>query len=680
MLLAAKVLVISRLLHTKLSKRPNVPPYLETLRGRLARLRRKILSRIDYTFKNLDAQGEALIGAMLAFTLATSSSPTDVVRHFHHLRLIAMGEYMDEAAEKQERMLIALRLYVKTLRDTQAIVPGQLSLAMQGLKAVPIFKSPEVNEQIGLSLDVHDQWISEDIKAFTPYIRHDELTRSEAEGMMKSWAKSAIGRFLRGLKERIQSVEKPSQLMHLRKVILELWLSHYQHSFGVHSTEILDALRDVFSTRAIILTQQSVHGLSKVDQIVLSTIRNWEPGVTDALPSLWSPTMTSMETSNGAKQFRQKLMDLSTGKNEPLSAVYSTYQTWLNGIKDIEKIIQEAKNMPWDDNLDVDEEELLGDKQTLLSEDDPRLLEDSLRNNLDVAFTQLSESLSHIASTLKSSQRGSQAAFLLRTWREIQLHPPSSFFKNNFGLDAIHSLLQILAVSALTSPLESCSKRLDTLQRNPHFPARPLWEGDPELPVMPSPWAYRLLLEVIQAMARFGTDVWSPEAVKMIKREMTIRLTQLLEKTSQDGQRPSEQVNGDINRESAGHDEVNDAAEENESSDDAVDGNEKNAEASNPTARENRSDTSGGDPPPKPDFSPDKQTQQLFDIFYLIDATAVDPTANNEAAMKVGNGLLDVAQSLKEDLSLENRLFERLKKNAADYWKRTALLFGLLTQ
>lgn len=224
-LLAAKVLVISRLLHTKLSKRPTPLPYLETLRNRLATLRRKLLLRIDRRFKVLDVTRDTLLEAMCAFVLATSSSPTDVVRHFHHLRLEAITEYMQHNPGKQHGTLQGLRLYMKTLKDSQALLPAQLAHALERLKAVSIFKSKELRNLIELNLDMYERWIDDDIKTFTPYIRHDELSRHEAEKLLKQWARTAVSSFLYGLRERAQKVRDPGELMGLRKEVLELWLS-----------------------------------------------------------------------------------------------------------------------------------------------------------------------------------------------------------------------------------------------------------------------------------------------------------------------------------------------------------------------------------------------------------------------------------------------------------------------
>ena len=687
-LLAAKVLVISRLLHTKLAKRTTPPPYLETLRGRLATLRRRLLGRIDRRFKSLDIQREALVEAMCAFALATSSSATDVLRHFHHLRLEAITEQINEAGGKQEYILVALRLYVKTLRDTQGVIPGQLSLALQSLKAMPIFKSPEVYEQMELGLDIHERWIGDDIKTFTPYIRHDDLSRSEADKMLKLWAKSAIQNFLRGLKERIQTVEDPGQLMQLRREVLGLWLSQHQHSLGMDSTEVLDGLRNVFTSHAVLLIGGRTEGLGTVGVLVTDIIRNWQPGNSDALPSLWSPTMTSMETSMGAKAFRQKLMDLSTGKNEALHGVSSKYESWFSGIESIEKVIQEAKSMRWDDDVDDvdDEDELLDNRQILLSEDDPRLLSDALGKDLATAFADLANDLSLTASHLNSSRKGFQAVFLLRVLREMRQHLPLSCSGNDFGREIIHNLLHLVASATLTSPLENCSKRLISLQQRINFPARALWEGDPELPVLPSPWAYRLLIEVVQAMGEHASDVWSPEAVKTIKGEMVVQIAKLLNKVAEYS---ALRINGHVNGGVSNGEDQSAAARE----DAAV--NEQTHE--DKPAGENESEGFGEDNVASPskavingDSAPngrhsdlkveqERKIQLLFDIMYLIDATSVKGHNNGGAGDDQSQSLVRHLHTLMEGLSLDDKTIARMKKNAAEYWKRTGLLFGLLT-
>ncbi|KAF6241450.1 hypothetical protein HO173_000160 [Letharia columbiana] len=324
-LLAAKVLVISRLLHTKLSQRRNPPPFLDDLRNRLASLRRRLLGRIDRRLKSLEISRDVLVEAMCAFSLATSSSPKDVIRHYHHMRLEAISENMSQDGDGHDNVLLALRLYVKTLKDTQAVIPTQLARALERLKLVPLFKSQDVYSLIELNLDVHERWIGDDIRTFTPYIRHDDLTKAEAERSLKQWAKSAFGSFLAGLRNRIEDVEDPERLVDLRRQVLELWLSNHQHSTGVDSAETLDGLRHVFNLQSTRLIQSRASKLDRVGLIVKNVLQNWQAGVSDLTPSLWDSSMTSMEFENGGKSFRERLASRFTGKNEPLNKVSLEY-------------------------------------------------------------------------------------------------------------------------------------------------------------------------------------------------------------------------------------------------------------------------------------------------------------------------------------------------------------------
>jgi len=87
------------------------------------------------------------------------------------------------------------------------------------------------------------------------------------------------------------------------------------------------------------------------------------------------------------------------------------------------------------------------------------------------------------------------------------------------------------------------------------------------------------------------------------------------------------------------------------------------------------SSTSGGKSHPHKsteDPSDDTTIQTLFDTAYLINATAIKNLAaeNNE--------LISLQNKLMDNLTLEARSVERMKKDAAEYWKRTSLLFGLL--
>ena len=669
-LLAAKVLVISRLLHTKLSQRPNPLPYLDALRNRLASLRRRLLSRIDRRFKNLELSRDALVEAMCAFSLATSSSPKDVLRHYHHTCLEAISENREESTAGHENMFLALRIYVKTLRDTQAIVPGQLARALEKLKLISLFKSQDVYSLMELNLDVHERWIGDDIKTFTPYLRHDDLSKAESERSLRQWAKRAFSSFLDGLRNRIQDVQDPMELVHLRREIFELWLSNHQHSLGIDSAETLDGLRDVFNSQSTRIIKARASNLAGIGIVVHEILQNWQAGISGLAPSLWDSSMTSMEMSHGGQTLRENLMTRSMGRNEPLTRVFQEYTAFLESVEALEEMIKKIREARWADDIDeVDnEDDLLDNKQVLLSEDDPGLLQEELNNALGEAYADLQITLDRSPPHGEDVNRGQKSSFLIRTWRELRQRLPKSYQDQNFGLSSIPALQGIVADDALRVPLEKSAKRIAKLSTKTLL-ERSLWEGDPELPVLPSAWTYRFLLDFTSSMTSCGSDIWTTQATNTLKRELIRVLAPLLEERPK---APAPVVNGHTNG-TAGDAETKVPEDEDTANGEKDEKEKKNDEVSNGTAGEHTNGAlANGDATTQQKESNDAKIQRIFDTSYLINATAIKDMDSE------GNKLIQLRDSLSEDLALEGKFVERMKKDAGEYWKRTSLLFALL--
>ena len=691
-LLAAKVLVITRLLHTKLSQRPNPPSYLDSIRNRLASLRRRLLGRVDRLFKSLEISRDVLVEAMCAFSLATSSSPKDVTRHYHHIRLEAISENMGQGGQGHDGMLLALKVYVKTLKDTQAVIPVKLAHALEGLKSVPLLKSQDVYSLIELDLDVHERWIGDDIGTFTPYIRHDDLSKAEAERSLRQWAKTTFGSFLAGLRNRIQDVEDPGRLIDLRRQIFELWLSDHQHSTGVDSAETLDGLRDVFNVQSTRLIRIRTSKLVQVSFAVKNVLRDWQPGVSDLTPSLWDSSMTSMEFENGGKPFRERLATRFTGKNDVLNRVSLQYISYLESIEDLEEMIKKLREARWADEVDDvdDEDDLLDNKQVLLSEDDPRLLQEELNTALHGAYTELQETLYKLPDQFETTYNGQQAAFLIRVWRELRHQLPKSYQNAKLGKGSIPSLQHTVADEVLRVPLEQCSTRIAKMSQAKLLQARPLWEGSPELPVSPSAWTYRFLLDLVSSMNAYSGDLWSPQAVDALKKVLILSIAPMLkgrQAVEVNGHRDRNLLDGEDKREEEIEEEVKKdeeeieqrVKEENGEADGEEVGNSgekdevKSEKPAKPVEKRPNGILSNGNVSPDPEEEPeDGKIQRFFDVAYLANASAIKDMEGRDSQ------LISIQRSLAQELALEPKLIERMRKDAAEYWKRTSLLFALL--
>ena len=629
---------------------------------------------------------------MCAFSLATSSSPKDVLRHYHHIRLEAISENMGKGGDRHDSMLLALRLYVKTLKDAQAVIPAQLANALERLKSVSLFRSQDVFSLIELDLDVHERWIGDDIKTFTPYLRHDDLSKAEAERSLKQWAKTAFGSFLAGLRNRIQDVEDPGRLMDLRRQVLELWLSNHQQSSGVDSAETFDGLRNVFNLQSIRLIQNRASKLGRVGSVVENVLRDWQPGVSDLIPPLWDSSITSMKFENGGKPFRERLAARFTSKNEVLNRMSLEYVSFLESIESLEDMIKKLRETRWADDIDDvdDEDALLDDKQVLLSEDDPRLLQEELNSALREAYTELQAILYKLPDNFETTYSGQQAAYLVRVWRELRQHLPKSYQTAKLGKSSIPILHRTIADEALRVPLERCSKRVAKMSEAVLLQARPLWEGDPALPVLPSAWTYKFLLDLASSMNDYGGDLWSPQAIGVLKKELILSIAPMLkgrQAVQINGHRDRDLLDGEDKEEEELENEVmkdeeeieERVKEENGEVEDEEDmgkrgkGEDDLQQPKQPAEKPLNRVLSNGHVHPEPKEEPeDGKIQRFFDISYLANASALKESEAED------NQLLSLQRSLAQEIALEQNASERMRKDAAEYWKRTSLLFALL--
>lgn len=662
-LLAAKVLVISRLLHKKLSQRRKPPPYLDILKIRLANLRRKLLDKIDRRFQALELTGTALIEAMCAFSLATSSSAVDVLRHFHHIRLEAMAHQVQKNDDNWQDSCQALKVYIKTLKDTKTYLPGQLATALQNLKTLPLCKNRDLQALIELNLEAHEQWVSDDIKMFTPYVRHDDLSKSEASRSLKEWAEHASSSFFVGLRNQIKLVDNFAVIMQLRTQLLQLWLSNSQHSLGFEVSEVLDGIRNAFNARCTWLIKAQTKSLDDLAVAAGKKLEHWQKSQPKLCTSLWDSSIASMDLTDGGKAFTNTLLDRSTGRNEALMAISIDYRAWLERIEKIEQMIFAMRKIRWEDVADeADANDDPMDKQVLLSEEDPQLLQDKLRECLNESFLFFSNSVRTMASKISGPDGGPKAVYLLRIWREIRHKLPSTFENPQYlGLDSINSLHDILATSAIHTPLETCEKRLKKWLHGKTLLGRPLWEGTPELPVLPSSWTFRLLTELISSMAGLGVDIWSPRATNVLKRKLKVQLEAVFRNAMATPIMKEKLVNGDaaINKPTENREKEKPEANQDEEKQQEQDPKEENpAEIEACTA---------------PQQTPilESKIQLLFDLLYLSHAFIPIPSPGED------NGV-ETNLSIVGETGLSEGSVKRIRRVAEGYWKRSCVLFGLL--
>jgi hypothetical protein len=647
-LLAAKVLVISRLLHKKLSSWSKALPYLETVRNRLASLRLKLLLRINSIYQRLDITEDELVGAMCAFSLATSSSPTDVLRHYQHIRLGFLNKQAQDGSNVEVAMVEALQYFINTLQDTKAYIPGKLAQALQAIKSTPIFQSEDLHSISELNLDVHERWIDEDIKMFIPYIRDVELKKAEAGRASKDWAKQAFMSFSTILQRQLDSINDATVITRLRKNILTLWLSTPQRSLGVDTADIFEGLHDIFINQTIRLIRSHTMSLRKTAEVIEQIIHKWTRRSSDDGSTLWASSIASIEISHAGKAFTELVLAKFNGRDDALEATSLEYKAWLQRVGHLEVMIREIRETKWEDAVDEmeDDENVLDDKQIQLSNDDPRLLHNELYDALRKSLMALQDSIEGFASELDEPNRGEKAAYLLRVWKEVQGQLPSYYREpGGVGINCVLKLQELMAGLAINAPLSGIEELIIKSGHHEPLVNRPLWEGNPELPVFPSSWVFRLLHDIVHSMTALGSDIWNPQATNIVKKQLRaglashFRISVALDAESNDSQ--SHPLTEPVQQQEA-----------------------------------NGTDFTDGkfSPGGQKSVNKDNRIQRVFDMLYLNVATTWESKLSNSE----DDELAEILKATYDEVDLDEDCVRRMKRNGEEYWKRTSMLFALM--
>jgi conserved oligomeric Golgi complex subunit 1 len=656
-LAASKVLVLSRLLHKHLSQAESESPLLESLRTRLVSLRRKILVVIDRHLNNPDASWRLLVDDMCAFSLTTNATPTDILRHFHNLRLTGIEAPLIRENSGNESVIESVKQLISTLRLSQNIFPKRLADALGRLKDIPLLQSKEIGMLDELNLRVHEPWIAEDLRNYTPWPRHDELREPEAKKQLKAWAQQALTSLTKGLITNLSKVEDFEAVIKLRESVFHIlpWASNGLPGLVVE--DVIDQCRSIFTDRLSTILRSKTHSL----QSLVSRLSNsFETLETLPTRSLWADELTAMDASNGASKLKSTLRNYYQGGDALSSAFTTSYDTWCDDLATLVTSIKSLRDDRWDDD-DLGEDDYdeidVDSRRILLAEDDPKVLEDAFAISVSEAMNSLHEGLVDLVSQGSESEDTESSVakciVCIRVLREVNHRPipvsaPSS---PSFSAVQIAPLLAMLARYVSSPAIRKYSFALAKSAKEPNLTIKLLWEGSPALPVQPSVSAYRLLKDLSGAMAESGADIWAPGAIKAVKQEMMHGCIRAIMESVQRLPR------GAADEESQ------------EQHDEAANG----VHAENLNNVEHMEESNGNDiNTEKQDLARDKATQLLFDTLYV--SKAHDGFWNADKDYK------ELVHELTRISGIDTTILPRLEKSAADYWKRTYLIFAILME
>ncbi|KAK5172757.1 uncharacterized protein LTR77_002877 [Saxophila tyrrhenica] len=635
-LVAAKLLVLGRLLYRQVAGSRQKPAVVEELRGRLGTTRKRLLGYLERVVAGTEGDKMVLARSLCGYALITSSTPKEVLRYFLQTRYQRLESKLETPTT--ESMLQMLELYSQTLLDCRDLFPRRFADGLEQLAKVPLVQDEQVRSVAELNLDVYGTFIAPDIRTFTPWVRHEQVTAAEVGDALTSWTSQAQECVLEGLREYLKAQPDARVVFDTRQKIISKYLSLGGKLRGQSHSEAIESIRAAFLERLQQLASDAggLRGLT----LNAADVSSQNDDVERA-GSLWGLATEDFDLSHGAAKFRSAVLNTRHGRGPLLQAETRKLDDWVARIHSVLDLVEEMRTSRWDTDIDFDLEDL-DDHDALLRQLNKGDVEAVIAHLREACVGSVEQTTQEITS---SGAETKHATYYIRLWREIDRRQRALQQRLDLPLTrlSLTELYRNIAKSFGTEPLENYA---EAAKKHSHV-AVTLFDGTPALPLQPSPATFRFLVALQKALAAVGSDVWSGQAVGELKAVLAEEL----------GGRLADDVftkpmkTGLTNGHAENHDD-NDGDDEN-----TADGEDEQKITNGASACK--------------DEGRDRLLQNFYDVQYLH--RVLRRSQEDEE-----NGLARLASSLRTTLELDDAATERMEKSANEYWKRTHLLFGLL--
>ncbi|RPB25301.1 hypothetical protein L211DRAFT_806633 [Terfezia boudieri ATCC MYA-4762] len=696
-LLATRIFVVLRLVLKSLQEKGTTTfPIIASLRDQMTCLRASLLRHIDHKLWMTDLPTNTLVEGMCALALVKTSSPADLLRHFLNMRSKAISGTLDPSSLNSTAIHSALKIFHSTLQYTEEIFPKKISEALQQLKSKPLFDDTELRAAPGLNLEINEQWLPEDIRGFVPWVRHDELERSKVNDFVRSWANRELDALNESVKQALKDIKDIGFVVDLRKEILDSWNGSKSKLLHVviGSEEPRRKLREQLNERLVELLNANADKLNRLGEKIEKLAI--QPKETNAdVTSLWSDALLGMSLSNGAALFRRTVKATIAGHDTSVKSVIHETRLWSKSIVQSFGLVKGIAKTEKLDEFDDDEFGLGSDNAQDAVEDSGRLLK-ALRKSLEDAYKALEGRLEALVREFeeKATQEEvtTRAIFLLRSIRHLRQNPPRSAGSGEIiglGWFAKSLIIRLQVLVSMGSSMQALSLFRWALRKRKwekECPSVPLWEGAPRpLPTQPSPDVFKFLHELVLVMGKAGSDIWTPATVQCLRRVVRDEVWVIVGQEI-DGRKMKESPKigdtGAENTETCASDNAAAQTGEYSKAEDKVDEQPKAEEGENLAVAEGEALTVPNElkaevkppvsvaPAECPAISSSHVTQLLYDLTYILKyALPKDPATSEDIVLQL-QGRFGV---------LNDEEFQRIEASAGEYWKKTSLLFSLLT-
>ncbi|KAK1088826.1 hypothetical protein LTR48_001190, partial [Friedmanniomyces endolithicus] len=517
-----KLVVLGRVLCKSLVERGEAPAVVQKFGRRLAGLRRKLLGFVERSIRELGVDKTVLVRTLCAYALVTSSSARDALRHFLQVRAEQIETRAETATEAG--ILQVLETYKETLGDARTLFPRMFAESLSRLGKSPLLQDAQVRALTELNLDVYGVWIAPDVQSFTPWVRHEPLLASEVNEGVAAWSKHVRGCVLGAVTAYLASETDVHAVLSARKKVVSQYLALLGGANDAGQSQATRALRSAFLERLSTFAVDCAHG----GRVALegSVVNGGKP-VTAEERDMWQLASRDFDNSHGALQLRQAVLQRRHGRDGPTQAVCERLDAWVERWNAFWEVIQRIRSTKWDDDLDFDFDDLDDGDRVLdaLVKEDPEEVRATLRQATTDTIREMYDYLR------KAFDAGGDAATLVRLLREV--HRRQRVLAERTGTIGSDSeisrtlfpaLHRKLAEDIVERTLEQHTRR----QKKQPVVSVSLWDGSPLLPVQPSPATFRLLSLLQRTMSEVGSDLWTSDAVDVLKAVLEEKLPKII--------------------------------------------------------------------------------------------------------------------------------------------------------
>lgn len=511
--------MVSRLLLKSLSEQQQpLLKSIESLQGKAAALRRRLLRIIENKLAHPGSQVKVLVDAICAYCLVTSASSGDAIEHFRKVRLDKLRERVAESNRDQSQIEEDFRYLIVSVQCLKALLGRSVNDALSALQKHPILQDQHILQMDLLDIDRLQKLIPQDILSFTPYIKRVLLKKEEIQKISSDWIRNACAIFSTGLHKVLDSTNSVEGIFNLRKSLLSILLPI---CFSIHSQEILlEVVRNATNARVLEICRSQIDLLVHIGQDVV-TARAGQ----DTSTSLWDQSLTKGKLASNSSKYVHGVRAHHLGTGGSLAQSIKKIHTWAKQIARLRDQIQLLESARWQDLIedpDDEDDDTAKSITVQLSKDDPKHFKEAMDSAIQVNIQQFSQVIHEAANQItgdtdssSETERGARIVYLLRSIREsssvLIKTAPDAHFETKELVTKLHESL-----AEYTS-----SKIKRTLDQSTPSPRAPSFVSED----LPSPDAFKLLRDICKVMEDIGgTDIWSRAAVTHVKNTLQAEL------------------------------------------------------------------------------------------------------------------------------------------------------------